>query len=256
MTDNSNPSSSLSIRGAASAPSRVVASALRGAGISARSAHGMDVDVDGDRGVVRRGAPASRRVRPSGPLDQVSAFVASIVLTTVHRQTGRHRPPQGTQRPPQGDKPYGKQTGSRGTARRGGRGGRGGLSVSNPGRVPAGTPPGITAIRQAPSKAEKDHAKSELSRKLSSAEMKAWLESRMIAEGVLDMSVSVSGSIRQHARSKADIVVKNLPNDEWIKSNGIFPPGHPHAPPTAGLVFWRLIDQTFQKVPHSLFPSQ
>ncbi|OXH67238.1 nuclear RNA export factor 1/2 [Cryptococcus neoformans] len=57
--------------------------------------------------------------------------------------------------------------------------------------------------------------------------MKAWLENRMIAPGVLDMS--------------------NLPNDEWIKSNGIFPPGHPHAPPTAGLVFWRLIDQTFQK---------
>nr|KIR88407.1 nuclear RNA export factor 1/2 [Cryptococcus tetragattii IND107] len=196
---NPNSSSSLSIRGAASAPSRVVASALRGAGISARS-HGMDVDVDGDRGVVRRGAPP-RRARPSGPLDQ----------------TGRHRPPQGTQ---QGDKPYGKP--ARGTARRGGRGG-----VSNAGRVPAGTPPGITAIRQAPSKAEKDHAKSELSRKLSSAEMKAWLESRMIAEGVLDMS--------------------NLPNDEWIKSNGIFPPGHPHAPPTAGLVFWRLIDQTFQK---------
>lgn len=50
-------------------------------------------------------------------------------------------------------------------------------------------------------------------------------------------------------------MVKNLPNDEWIKSNGIFPPGHPHAPPTAGLVFWRLIDQTFQKVPHSLFLS-
>lgn len=46
----------------------------------------------------------------------------------------------------------------------------------------------------------------------------------------------------------ADRGMKNLPNDEWIKSNGIFPPGHPHAPPTAGLVFWRLIDQTFQKV--------
>lgn len=116
---------------------------------------------------------------------------ASPGLTTIHRQTGRHRPPQGTQ---QGDKPYGKPTGSRGTVRRGGRGG-----LSNPGRVPAGTPPGITAIRQAPSKAEKDHAKSELSRKLSSAEMKAWLESRMIAEGVLDMSVSMHQAVMHQA---------------------------------------------------------
>lgn len=73
-----NPNSpSLSIRGAASAPARVVASALRGAGISARS-HGMDVDVDGDRGVVRRGAPP-RRARPSGPLDQVGALLLSRV---------------------------------------------------------------------------------------------------------------------------------------------------------------------------------
>lgn len=82
--------------------------------------------------------------------------------------------------------------------------------------------------------------------------MKAWLESRMIAEGVLDMSVS-SHQATMVSRSKLIWeMVKNLPNDEWIKSNGIFPPGHPHAPPTAGLVFWRLIDQTFQKVPHSL----
>lgn len=80
---NPNSSSSLSIRGAASAPSRVVASALRGAGISARS-HGMDVDVDGDRGVVRRGAPP-RRARPSGPLDQVGVCAKireSPALTT------------------------------------------------------------------------------------------------------------------------------------------------------------------------------
>lgn len=98
-------------------------------------------------------------------------------------QTGRHRPPQGA---PHVDKPYGKSAPPRGTARRGGRGG-----LSNPGRAPSGTPPGISALRQAPSKAEKDHAKSELSRKLSSAEMKAWLENRMIAPGVLDMSVSI-----------------------------------------------------------------
>ncbi|OXG15845.1 nuclear RNA export factor 1/2 [Cryptococcus neoformans Tu259-1] len=204
MANNPNPgSSSLSIRGAATAPSRVVANALRGAGISART-QGMDVDGGGvARGGDRPRGGVERRKRASGPLDQ----------------TGRHRPPQGA---PHVDKPYGKSAPPRGTARRGGRGG-----LSNPGRAPSGTPPGISALRQAPSKAEKDHAKSELSRKLSSAEMKAWLENRMIAPGVLDMS--------------------NLPNDEWIKSNGIFPPGHPHAPPTAGLVFWRLIDQTFQK---------
>lgn len=101
---------------------------------------------------------------------------------TAPLQTGRHRPPQGA---PHVDKPYGKSAPPRGTARRGGRGG-----LSNPGRAPSGTPPGISALRQAPSKAEKDHAKSELSRKLSSAEMKAWLENRMIAPGVLDMSVS------------------------------------------------------------------
>lgn len=198
----------------------------------------------------RRTSEEGEAVRPTGPGRCFCVYHQrhqGSPLHIVHRQTGRHRPPQGTQ---QGDKPYGKPAGSRGTVRRGGRGG-----LSNPGRVPAGTPPGITAIRQAPSKAEKDHAKSELSRKLSSAEMKAWLESRMIAEGVLDMSVSMHQAAMHQAARLIWEMVKNLPNDEWIKSNGIFPPGHPHAPPTAGLVFWRLIDQTFQKVPHSLFLS-
>lgn len=79
--------------------------------------------------------------------------------------------------------------------------------------------------------------------------MKAWLENRMIAPGVLDMSVSAVARVFIAMFASADRQTQNLPNDEWIKSNGIFPPGHPHAPPTAGLVFWRLIDQTFQKVP-------
>lgn len=127
----------------------------------------------------------------------------------ISSQTGRHRPPQGTQ---QGDKPYGKPT--RGTARRGGRGG-----VSNAGRVPAGTPPGITAIRQAPSKAEKDHAKSELSRKLSSAEMKAWLESRMIAEGVLDMSVSIQAAMRENADMGSSRIYQTTSGSNQMESS-------------------------------------
>lgn len=68
---NNPPASSISIRGAAAAPARVVANALRGAGISARS-QGMDVDGGGARGGDRpRGI--ERRKRSSGPLDQVGS---------------------------------------------------------------------------------------------------------------------------------------------------------------------------------------
>ncbi|WVO12534.1 hypothetical protein L204_100134 [Cryptococcus depauperatus] len=119
------------------------------------------------------------------------------------------------------DKPYKKIAPSS-------RRGRGGRSV--PGRLPPGTPhtpPTIASLRQGANRGERENAKSRLNEKLAGDEMKAWLRSRMIAEGVLDMS--------------------DLRNDQWIKSNGIIPPGHPSAPPNTGIVFWRLIDQVFQK---------
>ncbi|ODO05700.1 hypothetical protein I350_04760 [Cryptococcus amylolentus CBS 6273] len=205
MANNqSGPSSSLSIRGAAAGgpASRVVANALRGAGISRSSAaQGMDIDGGVQRGP---GRGAARRGRSSGPLDQ----------------TGRHRPPVNGR----DDSPYAKRPTNVAKPARG-RGGR----HSHPGRNPAGTPPTLADLRRGgtPSKAETDHANSQLKQKLGSEEMKAWLRSRMISPGVLDMS--------------------NLQLDEWLNTNGILPPGHVRAPHNSGIVFWRLIDSVLQK---------
>ncbi|RXK37779.1 hypothetical protein M231_04935 [Tremella mesenterica] len=62
---------------------------------------------------------------------------------------------------------------------------------------------------------------------LGGEEIKQWLRSRMISEGVLDMS--------------------GLPQDEWLKKNDILPPSHRDAPTTAGVVLWKLVDQVIQK---------
>nr|ODN94037.1 nuclear RNA export factor 1/2 [Cryptococcus depauperatus CBS 7841] len=274
-------SSSISIRGASS---RVLGNALRGAGIV--SAPGMEVDGNGTKRsrteqvgqkspwVCTRAPPfsenplrhlllswASPRVSPYGynrddrlltrinataslhhslpcrprnltPLHTDVLYIPSP-LSPHHRscpiqpstckspyskfgyQSGRQR------QAAHNDKPYKKIAPSS-------RRGRGGRSV--PGRLPPGTPhtpPTIASLRQGANRGERENAKSRLNEKLAGDEMKAWLRSRMIAEGVLDMS--------------------DLRNDQWIKSNGIIPPGHPSAPPNTGIVFWRLIDQVFQK---------
>ncbi|WVQ84306.1 hypothetical protein IAT38_006458 [Cryptococcus sp. DSM 104549] len=196
----SGSSSSVSIRGAsanAGPASRIAANALRGAGIT----RSQSMDIDGamrGSGSGRGGGAKRSLARSTGPLDQ----------------TGRHRPNTNAK----DNKPYQKPP--TGPAR--GRGGR----HSHPGRLPAGTPPTIQQLR-APNKSEREHGKSELNKKLGSDEMKAWLKSKMVAEGVLDMA--------------------NLSADEWIKESGIIPIGHRNAPPNTGLVFWRLIDQVFQK---------
>ena len=41
---------------------------------------------------------------------------------------------------------------------------------------------------------------------------------------------------------------QGLHNDPWLKEQGILPPGHVDAPPTAGTIFWHLIDDVIQKV--------
>ncbi|KAK8853149.1 hypothetical protein IAR55_003850 [Kwoniella newhampshirensis] len=205
--------SSLSIRGTANgAPSaRGLATALRGAGISRE----QQMELDGTSGgKIGRGAGRRTGGRSGGPLDQ----------------TGRHHPPNNNSN---NSKPYQKPLTAANLAARmssGSSTGRGGRPAprngGHPGRQPAGTPPTIQQLR-VPNKAERDHAKSELNKKLHSDEMKAWLRSKMISEGVLDMS--------------------GLVDDPWLKENGILPPGHPNAPTSAGLVFWRLIDEVFQK---------
>nr|XP_019044229.1 nuclear RNA export factor 1/2 [Kwoniella bestiolae CBS 10118]OCF23159.1 nuclear RNA export factor 1/2 [Kwoniella bestiolae CBS 10118] len=106
---------------------------------------------------------------------------------------------------------------------RGGRPTRG----SNNARNPTGTPPIVKQLQTISGKAEREHSKSELTKKLHGEEMKEWIRKRVIADGVLDMS--------------------NLPNDPWLKENGILPPGHPNAPPNAGTVFWRIIEGVVQK---------
>ncbi|WWC91628.1 uncharacterized protein L201_006574 [Kwoniella dendrophila CBS 6074] len=205
-------SSSVSIRGSANgAPSsRGIASALRGAGIAREQ--GMELDGSNNGGRVGRGG--RRGARSGGPLDQ----------------TGRHHPSNNAN-----NKPYQKQPQQSGslasrignsgsTSNRGSRPTRGGQPN---GRNPDGTPTFMKQLQTMSGKAEREHSKSELTKKLHGEEMKEWIRKRVIAEGVLDMS--------------------NLPSDAWLKENGILPPGHPNAPPNAGTVFWRIIEDVVQK---------
>ncbi|WWC94780.1 hypothetical protein V866_001629 [Kwoniella sp. B9012] len=206
--DNAPSSStSVSIRGSATgAPStRSLSSALRGAGITREQ--GMELDGTNNGGRVGRGG--RRGARSAGPLDQ----------------TGRHHPSNNAN-----NKPYQKpgSLASRMTpASSSSRDGRHPRNGSNNARNPTGTPPVIKQLQTISGKAEREHSKSELTKKLHGEEMKEWIRKRVIGDGVLDMS--------------------NLPNDPWLKENGILPPGHPNAPPNAGTVFWRIIEGVVQK---------
>ncbi|WRT70302.1 uncharacterized protein IL334_007300 [Kwoniella shivajii] len=209
--NTASSSSSVSIRGSANgAPStRGIASALRGAGISREQA--MELDNSNNGGRVGRGG--RRGGRSGGPLDQ----------------TGRHHPSNASN-----NKPYQKTAPAGSLASRmstsgpsNARGGRPTRGNAPNARNPAGTPPFIKQLQSLSGKAERDHSKSELGKKLHSEEMKEWIRKRVIAEGILDMS--------------------NLPNDPWLKENGILPPGHPNAPANAGTVFWRIIEDVVQK---------
>ncbi|WVR07757.1 hypothetical protein IAU60_004800 [Kwoniella sp. DSM 27419] len=206
-------SGSVSIRGSATgAPSaRGLTSALRGAGITREQ--GMDVDGGSRGGRGGRGAGGRRGARSAGPLDQ----------------TGRHRPLNNADNKPYQKPPPPGSLASRmsGVGTSGNRGGRGGRGAPQSGRNPAGTPPYLQQLKNQGNKSERDHARSELNKKLNSDEMKNWIKNRMIADGVLDMS--------------------NLPEDAWLKDNGILPPGHSNAPQNAGTVFWRIIDDVIQK---------
>ncbi|OCF38158.1 nuclear RNA export factor 1/2 [Kwoniella heveanensis BCC8398] len=215
-SSSSSTGATVSIRGSANgAPNtRAAAMALRGAGITREQ--GMDVD-GSSRGGGGRGRGAGRRTggRSAGPLDQ----------------TGRHHPPNNAnnkpyQKPPPPGSLASRLTSDGSPVSRGG-GNRPARGGGPPGRNPTGTPPYLQQLKTMGNKNEREHSKSELNKKLSSDEMKNWIKNRMIAEGVMDMS--------------------GLPNDPWLKENGILPPGHPNAPLNAGTVFWRIIQEVIQK---------
>lgn len=46
---------------------------------------------------------------------------------------------------------------------------------------------------------------------------------------------------------------KALGQDEWLKSQGIVPPGHVDAPLTAGPIFWKLLERHVQTVSWRIF---
>ncbi|KAK4687923.1 nuclear RNA export factor, partial [Tremellales sp. Uapishka_1] len=201
----------VSIRGAANgAPSgRGIANALRGAGIVKDRNNTMEID-GGIATGPSRGAGRRNSNRSAGPMDQA----------------GRHRATNNT--------PYGKPPASALPVRPGSNIvnlNRRGVGRPPPGgqrgrRAAEGTPEIVKTMNAERQRVQRvDHTK--LSEKLGSEEMKAWLRSKVIAEGVMDLS--------------------NLSDDAWLKKEGIFPPGHPDAPPQAGLVFWRLIDTVIQK---------
>jgi nuclear RNA export factor len=61
---------------------------------------------------------------------------------------------------------------------------------------------------------------------LKTEEFKAWLRSKNIGPGIVDMS--------------------NLPNDPWLLEKGLLPPGHKDAPSNTGSVFWKLISNVLE----------
>lgn len=128
-----------------------------------------------------------------------------------HKQTGRH---SGR------DTPYAKPPNERNAqSTRGGRGGAAGRSdQSSPNaklsgrlgslkhgssrRQPEGTPPILKQQNMAETQAAKKAQHSKLNEKLNSEEMKQWLKSRLLGDGILNMSVSRApkSSGRAHGR--------------------------------------------------------
>ena len=87
-------------------------------------------------------------------------------------------------------------------------------------------------------------ARGKLQEKLGSEDMKAWLRSRVVADGVMNMSVSLWQCDKVGCANRG----QKLPDDLWLRDQGILPPGHENAPPQAGVVFWKLIDSVIQEV--------
>lgn len=110
----------------------------------------------------------------------------------------------------------------------GGKGKRRGANL-NPGdsrRAPQGTPDVLQDGRSRSDQNARRQQHSKLNEVIRGDEIKQWLRSRLVAPGVVDMS--------------------NLPEDPWLKEQGIAPPGSPDAPANAGHVFWKLIQTTLE----------
>ncbi|TXT05944.1 hypothetical protein VHUM_03705 [Vanrija humicola] len=138
--------------------------------------------------------------------------------TSIHLQSGRHRPGK--------DTPYTKPDGKGSLSSRiGSVAGSSSSSGQAPPRGGKGTPDVLRDNN--PKRAQvQSQQHSKLNEVLRGDEIKEWLKSRVIAPGVLDMS--------------------NLPDDAWLKEKGILPPGHKDAPVNVGHVFWRLISSTLE----------
>ena len=114
-------------------------------------------------------------------------------------QTGRHRPNNNTPYA----KPPGDRDGSSGRRRPDGpppplatrlhKAGKTNLNP-NPRRQPVGTPPILKQAR-VENKAAQEASHAKLRKQLGSEDMKQWLRSRLIGEGIMDMSVSISKAV-------------------------------------------------------------
>lgn len=131
--------------------------------------------------------------RPSTPSRTCPPFRNRFPISTT--QSGRRPGP---------DKPYASDARNGRNGPSSNRGGPSGLSPLasriakpkptniNPRRLPEGTPP-ILRVNEVDRK-EAKRSEHKLSEKLGSEEMKQWLRSRLIAEGVLNFSVSKAGT--------------------------------------------------------------
>jgi hypothetical protein len=125
-----------------------------------------------------------------------------------HQQSGRHRPSNIPYAKPPTDRDLGRP---RGTLPPSGPASTLASRLSRPqinpngkpGRQPQGTPPLLHRDRIEAKKAQAS-AHSKLNEKLGGEEMRQWLRSRVIGEGIMDMSVSSEG-INNHAVAKVDL---------------------------------------------------
>lgn len=156
------------------------------------------------------------------------------------RQTGRPYGARPDRNPRPADRSQAAPTGSPALAARLGRP----PTSTHARRAPAGTPP-ILKGDSAQRTKDKKTSQNRLAEMLRSEEMKQWIRSRVIEDGVLNMSVSQKYRVTGAGSSSFP---QGLPNDPWLKKHEILPPGHRDAPETSGAIFWRLIDNVLQGV--------
>jgi hypothetical protein len=80
------------------------------------------------------------------------------------------------------------------------------------------------------------------------------MQGRVIAPGVLDLSVSSFASVSQHNRTdfQVSVFTQNMSEDQTLIAAGINPPGHPKALPQIGDVLWKMARSLEGMVSHKV----